>query len=43
MRINHFIGSIYQKEEEKDKKSMSRKIEPNRELIRLLKKEKLNN
>lgn len=43
MKINHFVGSIYQKEEEKDKKSASRKIEPNKELIRLLKKEKLNN
>ena len=43
LKINHFVGSIYQKEEEKDKKSTSRKIEPNKELIRLLKKEKLNN
>lgn len=43
MKINHSIGSIYQKEEEKEKKSSSKRIEPNKELIRLLKKEKLNN
>lgn len=37
------IGNLYhQVEDEKDKKS-AKKIEPNKELIRLLKKEKLNN
>lgn len=38
MKITHFIGSIYQKTEEEKEKKASKKIEPNTDLIRLLKK-----
>lgn len=41
MKITSLVGNIYQKMEE-DKKA-NKRVEPNKELIRLLKKEKLNN
>lgn len=41
IQINKLVGNIYQKMEE-DKK-INKKVDPNKELIRLLKKEKLNN
>lgn len=41
VKIYSLVGNIYQKMEESSKST--RKIDPNKELIRLLKKEKLNN
>lgn len=41
VKIKSLVGNIYQKMEE-DKKA-NKRVEPNKELIRLLKKEKLNN
>ena len=41
VKIYSLVGNIYQKMEDNSKSN--RKVDPNKELIRLLKKEKLNN
>lgn len=41
VKIKSLVGNIYQKMEEDNK--LNKRVDPNKELIRLLKKEKLNN